>query len=746
MDQAVHDHRAPPPQPPAGPVPAALIHRSPWRIVANDALRRLVPGIETDEATFAGWWVAPAGMAPPPLAAGQPHAGRLRVPAAFAGGRTRLLHADLEPVAGEHAWRCHVLDLSAAEDDHQRRAQTLCHLRSTLDRLQDLVSLVQRDERLLFVNVEHARFYGTTPERAEHRSLMETMGPANHAVTAPYRNALFETGEPTRYERTFIDRDGHQRVVDVNLRPIKDAQGRIVRMATFSRDVTARHHGLEAIRRTLERLDALFEAGIEGILLCEDGVVRDANPVAASHLGTTVAALTGRALGEVLAPLGLPAGDTGPDGPVHWCRLPSRAHPAPLQIRRVELPDGPRPCVAVLLQDMSYRLQAQRRIDQLVSDLRQQTARATAADRSKSVFLASASHDLRQPIHSLGLFLTTIQSLIRSGAPLQQATLQPIARRMRASLRNLTELLDALLGASMQHAEREAIARQPLALQTAFDSVVADFAPQALRKGLHLHAVPSRAWVMTDPILLRRILANFVANAVRYTERGRVLIGARQRGDQVEIQVWDSGVGIAPEQIGAIFEAFHRVDLKAPRGERAEGLGLSIVQRAAQALGATLDVRSTPRRGSMFSVTQPRCEAPAPPPRHEPAQPLVSAAAGLCVLLIDDDELVRGATVSLLTTWGHQVLVAPDAGEALRLWGTAGRRIDAVICDYMSDAVLDDMERLLGLVGADGQRPPVCMITGDVSPQRMEQARHHGFALLHKPVSAADLQAFLSNA
>ena len=728
---------------------AALIRTSPWCFTPNQALQQLMAETDLPQQAFERMFEGPVGQLPALLSEGRAFSGRLRVPAEQARRQGRLLHADLMPLSDAGMWIGTFLDLSPVEDEHTRCARTLYHLEDTLHRMSDYLSLVARDETLLFMNRSMAQFYGATPERIEGRTVLDFMGPANHALTLPYRRALFDTGEPIGYERILINSEGSERVLAVALRSIQNVQGETVRMATFSRDITLRHQGMEAIRRTLERLDALFGAGIEGIVLCEDGRVRDANPVAARHLGTTVEELVGQPLDAVRPLLGLPSVDAGPDRhepDLHWCRLPAPSYQAPLQIQSIRFLDAGRPCHAILLQDMSYRLQAQRRIDRLVADLRQQTARAGAADRSKSVFLASASHDLRQPIHSLGLFLTTIQKLIRSPAPLDGAALQPIAQRMRVSLDNLTQLLDALLGASLQHAERAAVALQPVALQSFFDTLVADFAPQALGKGLHLRAIPSRAWVLTDPIVLRRILANLVANAVRYTARGRIVIGARLRGARVEVQVWDSGVGIPSEQIGAIFEAFYRVDLHARRGERAEGLGLSIVKQAATELGAQLDVRSTLHRGSMFSVTQPRCMAQGPDRCDTTALPACATDTRRCVLLIDDDEQVLDATASLLTAWGHDVIAASSAGEALRLCACDPRRIDAVICDYMTDSVINELEQLLDLPAVHNRRMAVCMVTGDMSVQRQEQAHQHGFELLHKPVAAPDLQRFLQRA
>ncbi|MBX3611807.1 MAG: response regulator [Hydrogenophaga sp.] len=550
-----------------------------------------------------------------------------------------------------------------------------------------------------------------------------------------------------RYERALVDSSGEDRVMGVLLWPIEGSGGTNAKMATLTRDVTLRHRGMQALRQTLERLDTLFEAGIEGILLCDGEMVSDANPVACRHFGQTREQLVGQTVVQALQSLGLSPATLVLDGdaPTHLHLSLSRGESGlpPLLIQGVSYVDENVTRCALLIQDMSYRYQAQRRIDRLVGDLRQQTARAEAADRSKSVFLAAASHDLRQPIHSLGLFLTTIQSLNRAAHSLSSESLRPIAQRMRSSLDGLMELLDLLLGASLLDADQRPLQAGPMPLQVAFDEMLTQFGAMAAGKGLELRTVPTRAWVRADATVLRRILANLVANAVRYCESGRVVLGARIRGPHVEVQVWDTGIGIEHAQLESIFEAFYRVEARTPQGDRSEGLGLSNVKRAAAQLGASLDVRSTPGQGSMFSVRLPRCEPGAVETGRGTRKPEAEAAQGMRVLVIDDDEQVMEATVRLLQSWGHLVLSASSAGEAIRLCEATPQHIDAVICDYLLDPSTDAVAFLLRLRQRHQGPLPVCMVTGDMSAQRIEQAGRYGFSLLHKPVSASALRRFL---
>ncbi len=722
---------------------AAVLRPSPWRFTPNAALQGLLGADGQGEAEWRRAFDA-GGELSEPLRRGEPFHGRLRLEPAAHGHGARLLHADLAPM-GNGDWLCTVVDLSDVEERRGRRALTLRHLRHTLDQLQELMSMVTEGETMLFTNVSFARFYSTTPDQAEGRSVLTVMGEENHAMTAPFRAKAFRTLRPVRYERPLVSGEGEDRVMDVLLWPIPGGPGQMNRMATLTRDVTLRHRGMQALRQTLERLNALFEAGIEGILLCDQGVITDANPIASRHTGLERQQLVGLSLAQVLDRLGVPpeawAGGGQPID-LSLSLLPGAHDKPPMQIQAITFMDGDSPCQAVLIQDMSYRYQAQRRIDRLLVDLRWQTERAEAADRGKSVFLASASHDLRQPIHALGLFLTTIRSLSHAPSPLSSKPFVPIVQRMRASLDSLMELLNMLLGASLHGTGQKPLQPRPTPLQAPFDDMVSEFAAMAARKGLSLHAVPSRAWVLADPTVLRRVLTNLVSNAVRYTQQGRIVLGARRRGASVEVQVWDTGIGIPPEKIDAIFQEFFRVDTAPTRDGRSEGLGLSIVRRAAAQLGARLDVRSMPGKGSMFSVRLPQCDPQrqeqAPAPDDPPP-----AGTGRHILLIDDDEQVLLATTHLLTSWGHQVLSAANASEALRLCEAQPMRIDTVICDYMLDPSMDGLELLLGLRARHLGPLPVCMVTGDMSAERIEQANRHGFTLLHKPVSAEALQRFL---
>ena len=412
-------------------------------------------------------------------------------------------------------------------------------------------------------------------------------------------------------------------------------------------------------------------------------------------------------------------------------------------IGRSMMRNGERLRMAVV-RDIRDRREAQARIHELIEGLRSEKDKAEAADRAKSVFLAAASHDLRQPIHALGLFLTALRSMSQS-ASVRTNDLAEICRRMQASLDGLGQLLNMLLDVSRLDANAVQVERAPTSAQRLLEELDQDFHQLAAEKGLRLHVASSRLWVDTDPTVLRRILVNLVSNAVRYTSRGRVLIGCRLRGADVEFQVWDSGIGIPSEQREAIFEEFFQIgQTPAARHEsHGLGLGLSIVKRSALLLHAPLDLRSTPGRGSMFSIRVPRCEPPRHAPAPEPETSFPQSGASLGVLVIDDDEQVLAAMRSVLGVWGHRVFCAISPDEAVVMAITHAHDIDLLISDHRLGGNVTAVDAIRAVHACLPRSIPTYILTGDTSPQRIHEASQLGFPILHKPIDALALRSIL---
>jgi PAS domain S-box-containing protein len=368
--------------------------------------------------------------------------------------------------------------------------------------------------------------------------------------------------------------------------------------------------------------------------------------------------------------------------------------------------------------------------------LRDAHAEAERANRAKSRFLAAASHDLRQPLQAAHLFAAALRIGLREPSDLN------LLGSIEDALKAANELLDALLDVSRLDAGVLAPKFRDFAVADLLDQIETEFSEAAREKRLALRVLLSSATIRTDPTLLGRILRNLVSNALRYTERGKVLVGCRRAGDRLAIEVLDTGIGIARDKIERIFEEFYQVGNPERDRTRGLGLGLAIVAGVAKLLGHPIEVRSEPGRGSIFRVLVPLTEshaAIAAPVPQRPAAP-APAPSGVLLLAIDDDPDQLEAMNALFGRWGYQVLVADSAPAALAKLTQNGLMPSAIIADYR----LRD-----GLTGADaigyirerlGQQVPGLILTGDTEPARLAEASASGFELLHKPIEAHRLQ------
>ncbi|MCE5233849.1 MAG: PAS domain-containing hybrid sensor histidine kinase/response regulator [Mizugakiibacter sp.] len=362
---------------------------------------------------------------------------------------------------------------------------------------------------------------------------------------------------------------------------------------------------------------------------------------------------------------------------------------------------------------------------------------AEQANQSKTRFLAAASHDLLQPLNAARLFTSALR---HSDLDAEAAQL---AERIDASFKAAEDLLEALLDASRLEAGKFAPEVGPVALGELFESLRTQFAVLAEQRGLSLHAVDTHLAVRSDAQLLRRILQNFLSNALRYTRRGTVLLGARRHGAEVRIEVWDTGPGIAPEQQQRIFGEFQRLEHPSPWGEKGLGLGLAICERMATMLGHRLDLRSWPGRGSCFAVSAPRAAASRPLGVRAVVRPTPAGQdLPLDVLCLDNDRAILDGMAALLSRWGVSAHLAAsvDAAEAI----LAARRVDLILADYHLGADLDGLAALARLRARWPDLPPAALITADGSAELKQRARALGYPVLHKPVKPAALRALLT--
>jgi signal transduction histidine kinase/CheY-like chemotaxis protein len=371
----------------------------------------------------------------------------------------------------------------------------------------------------------------------------------------------------------------------------------------------------------------------------------------------------------------------------------------------------------------------------LIEQLRHEKQLAENADLAKSKFLAAASHDLRQPLHALGLFIAALNESVR----------RPEARSLIININRCVAALESLFNALLDISKLDAGVVYPqvrnVSLSMVFEQLVAEYAPQAESKGLGWHAPNTAPMVLTDPVLLERILRNLIGNAIRYTTRGEVRLACSTVGTEVCLEVSDTGIGIPEQHQHEVFREF--VQLHNPERDRTKGLGLglAIVQRTAHLLGHRLEMHSTPNVGTTFRLFLPAGD-PTAANNDRSAEPQLVAPEGRerLVLVIDDEMDVRLAMTTLLKDWGYAVAVSASAEEAL---GTLKQAPDAIIADYRLRERRTGVEAIAAVQMHFGAAIPALLVTGDTSIERIRQAKDSGFSFLHKPVAPAKLRSFL---
>ena len=376
--------------------------------------------------------------------------------------------------------------------------------------------------------------------------------------------------------------------------------------------------------------------------------------------------------------------------------------------------------------------------DTLEAQVAQRTQALEVAVAAKTRFLAAASHDLRQPAVAIGLMI----GLVREH-PLAP-DVRPLIERAHQAVGSLETLLQGLLDLSRLDSGTLQPRMAALPLQAVFDAIHSHEAETAAAKGLRLRFRAHGLAVQCDAQLLEQLLRNLVANALRYTDSGGVLVSARARGrDRVLIQVWDTGIGIAPHQQAEVFDEFVQVDNPGRDSRLGLGLGLALVKRCAALLGTRVQLRSVPGRGSCFGVLLPRLERRAVP-RAPEAAPAAQPLSGRRLLVVDDDAAVREALAARLEAWGARV-TAFDGLQGVRDWLDAGHaRPDMLLTDQQLGAgnglqVIEALRERHGAV-------PALLVTGNTAPAEIARLTASGVPLLHKPFRAEALLAAIEKA
>lgn len=425
-------------------------------------------------------------------------------------------------------------------------------------------------------------------------------------------------------------------------------------------------------------------------------------------------------------------------------RMIERIGAGELSIRGELLPNDPLRRVQRGLNQMAERLESnrddlERQISLATLELRKKKEEAENATLAKSRFLAAASHDLRQPTHALGMFVARLAQL-----PHDAQTCKLI-ENLEASVQAMQDLLNGLLDVSRLDAQSVQVRAQPIALDDLFDQLRSGLGMTANDKGLRLKIRPTTVWVMSDPTLLYRILLNLVSNALRYTQKGGVLVACRVRRDAeiARIEVWDTGMGIAPEHHELIFKEFFQVENPERDRRKGLGLGLNIVHRTASLLGHRLQFNSSLGHGTRFIIDIALAPVGANGRKNALTGPGQNDELfGLRILVLEDDSLSREALATLLESWAATVDRVENLPAALALVKT-GPIPDVIVSDYRLPDGVNGMDAIAQIRVAAGSDIAACLISGDTDPGLMLAARDAGLTLLHKPVRPAKLRSFL---
>ena len=375
-------------------------------------------------------------------------------------------------------------------------------------------------------------------------------------------------------------------------------------------------------------------------------------------------------------------------------------------------------------------------LTRLNSELALAKSAAEDANISKTRFLAAASHDILQPLNAARLYVTSLVERKSVGDDSR------LVENIDDSLEAIEEILSALLDISRLDAGAMTPSISSFKMADLMRSLEIEFAPIARAKGLRLNFVPCSLPAESDRSLLRRLLQNFISNAIKYTPHGRVLVGCRRHGESLQIGVYDTGVGIPPLKRGEIFKEFHRLEQGA-RIARGLGLGLSIVERLARVLNHRIAIDSNPGGGSVFSVTVPIATAINHTAAVTTATPLLRAPiSGARIVCIENDLAILDGMKTLLSAWGADVIAVTDPEAAMEAIEAAGANVTGLLVDYHLDrgngvAAIRDIRRRFG------ENLPAILITADRSPHVRAAARDEKIAVLNKPVKPASLRALL---
>ncbi|MCW8835740.1 MAG: PAS domain S-box protein [Rhodospirillales bacterium] len=657
-------------------------------------------------------------------------------------------------------------DISLRRQAQESLRQSEALLTAMIDNSPAKIHFKDRAGRYQLINRKAQSLFGMEPQRVIGKTT-EQVFPLDMAVRfMEHDRRVFETGVPSTMEEVFYD-NGHERIFQTVKFPIIAADGTIMGTGAIGTDITDQKASERAIiesregeRLANERLTAALEAIDEGFAIydADDRIVMCNSKYKACYPGAIKAIEAGKTFEEVLresVAAGELAEAVGNEDEWIARRLAQhRTSGAPVEqklsngrwLRIAEKPtkDGGTVGFRIDITELKRaheELRAahddlERRVSERTRELELAKEAAEQASQVKSRFLAAASHDLRQPLQALALFVGAFEDRVKSSKD------RALVEKMRSAMDAMDGLLLSLLDISRLEAGLIRPEHVTVPLDDLFRRLRDEFQPLGESKGLDVRYVSTSAAVETDPSLFETILRNLLHNAVKYTEHGKIVFGCRHRRNIIRVEVHDGGVGIAEDKLPLIFQEFYQIGNESRRREKGLGLGLSIVSQLATLLGAKIEVRSELGRGSVFAVelpVSPETMNVADRPEKGPEQSPKPAR----IVIIDDEPSIIEAMTAYLEGWDHEVLAATDSHDEdflkqLEAIGNDGP--DLIIADYRLGGGKTGPAAIVELRRIIGRNTPAILLTGDTAADRLREAEESGFPLLHKPIRPEKLR------
>ena len=656
------------------------------------------------------------------------------------GRRAKPAGPDMAPPAPEPAPTA-----ASAADGAPAPRETLAQ--AILDAAVDGIVIMDTAGIVRSINAAAERIFGYTAAEVVGRNVSMLMPEPYRSAHDGYLRHHLETGE-TRIigkgrEVQGLRKDGHVFPLDLAVgSALVDGE----RLFTgIVRDISVRKETEERLRYSEAKNRAILEAAVDGIITIDErGRIESFNRAAERIFGFAAAEVLGRNVSMLMPAPYRQAHDgyldsylktgqariIGVGREVEGRRKDGQTFPMDLAVGEGFL--AGRRIFAGTIRDITERKQA----DAELLTAKDEAERASVA---KTKFLAAASHDLRQPVQSLVFFTAAL------AAQLPEGTARGLVRDMEVAVDALKMLLDSLLDVSKLDAGVVTVRPMVFPIDSILATMRVSYSTLAEAKGVDLTVMPCSALVRTDPALFGRMIQNLVDNAVRYTARGRILVGCRRQGEHLRVEVWDTGIGIPAGQTEEIFEEFTQVGNPERDREKGLGLGLAIVKRLARLLGARVSVRSVHGRGSVFRVEVPLQASARPRPAVRRADLPAGESQGRGVIvLIDDEPVVLSSLRAVLQTWGFEVIAAESAAEAIRLLSARERPPAVILADYRLREGRTGTEAIRDVCGLYHRTIPSIIITGDTAPERIREAEASGISVLHKPVTPPVLLSALT--